>query len=194
MSEKNTEILQKTAAVGAVLAGAALAGAAPAGPAPVDQWHPPLLGEMDLRIARDGTWYHEGQPIARQALVRLFARILRHDSDGCYYLVTPVERWRICVEDAPFLAVEMAVERKPQWIHFRTNVDDWVTAGPEHPLQIEYPCGPEQPAPYVHIRGRLRARLTRSVFLELAEYAVLENFGGREVYGVYSQGVFFPLE
>ena len=166
------------------------------GPAPVESWHPPLLGDMDLRIDRDGNWYHEKHLIQRQSLVRLFASILRRDADGCYYLVTPVERWRIHVEDAPFLAVEIICERHKQGpqFTFRTNVDDWVIAGPEHTLQIEYPHGSAQPVPYIHIRGRLCARLTRAVFYELADHAELKNIDGQDVYGVHSQGRFFPLE
>lgn len=162
---------------------------------PVDSWNPPLSGEMDMRIARDGTWYHEGQAIQRQSLVRLFSTILRRDEDGFYYLLTPVEKWRIQVDDAPFLAVLMEVEGvdKEQCLHFQTNLGDTVVAGPEHLLRVDYQEVGGEPSPYVHVRGWLEALLSRSVFLELAELAEERDVDGERVYGVWSQGVFFQL-
>ena len=169
---------------------------------PVERWNPPLSGIMDLRIHRDGSWQHEGQPIRREALVRLFASILRRDPDDQYYLVTPVEKWQIQVEDAPFRAVRLDASGhgRDQTLVFTTNVGDVVTAGPAHPLSVEYTVVGGEPAPYVHVRGRLRALLTRAVFLELAELGEPGEPGyadpgpdGVADYGVWSQGQFFVL-
>jgi hypothetical protein len=162
---------------------------------PVACWNPPLSGDMDLRIARDGTWYHEGAPIRREALVRLFASILRRDADDHYYLVTPVEKWRIQVDDVPFLAVRVdaAGQGPDQTLTFTTNVGDAVIAGAEHPLIVEYRTPGGEPAPYLHVRGRLRALLSRAVFLELIELGEERpDVRGRD-YGVWSQGQFFSL-
>lgn len=162
---------------------------------PVERWNPPLLGDMDLRIARDGVWHHEGTPIQREALVRLFASILRCDEDGHYYLVTPVEKWRIRVDDAPFLAIRLDATHagRDQCLTFTTNVGDQVTAGPAHPLIVEYRTPGGEPAPYLHIRGRLRALLSRAVFLELAESGEERRTAAGRDYGVWSQGRFFSL-
>lgn len=162
---------------------------------PIDRWNPALSGDMDMRIARDGTWYHEGQPIERQNLVRLFSTILRREEDGDYYLVTPVEKWRISVDDAPLVAVLLDVFGKDieQTLRFTTNLGDVVTAGPEHALEVEYTKPDGEPSPYIHVRGRLRALLARSVFLEVAELGEERDVDGKLVYGVYSQGVFFSL-
>jgi uncharacterized protein len=162
---------------------------------PLERWNPPLSGEMNLRITRDGIWYHEGAPIQREALVRLFASILRHDADGHHYLVTPVEKWRIQVDDAPFLAVRLdaAGAGRDQILTFTTNLGDTVIAGPDHPLNVEYRAPDDAPAPYLHVRGRLRALLTRAVFLELAELGEEQRTDqGREC-GVWSQGQYFRL-
>ncbi|MDG4594874.1 MAG: DUF1285 domain-containing protein [Candidatus Contendobacter sp.] len=162
---------------------------------PVERWHPPLSGEMDLRIARDGTWFHEGAPFQREALVRLFASILRRDADGCYYLVTPVEKWRIQVDDAPFLAVRLDAsgQGRSQTLAFTTNVGDVVVAGPDHPLTVNYRTPGGEPAPYLHVRGRLRALLTRAVFLELIELGEERADAPGRDYGVWSQSQFFSL-
>lgn len=162
---------------------------------PVDHWNPPLSGDMDMRISRDGVWYHEGRAIQRDSLVRLFSTILRRDNDGEYYLLTPVEKWRIQVDDAPFLAVLMEVQGRgeEQILIFQTNVGDRVVAGAEHAIEVEYDKPDDEPAPYIHIRGRLRALISRSVFWELAELAVEKTINGQSCYGVYSQGLFFVL-
>lgn len=162
---------------------------------PVDRWNPPLLGDMDLRITRDGVWHHEGTPIQREALVRLFASILRRDEDGHYYLVTPVEKWRIRVDDAPFLAIRLDATGAghEQRLIFTTNVGDLVTAGPDHPLIVEYRIPGGEPAPYIHVRGRLRALLSRAVFLELVELGEERRTADGRDYGVWSQGQFFSL-
>ena len=163
---------------------------------PVERWNPPLNGEMDLRIARDGTWYHEGNPIQRAPLVRLFASILRCDPDGQYYLVTPVEKWRIRVDDAPFLAVRLDATgtSHEQQITFTTNLDDSISAGPAHPLTVEYRTSSGEPRPYIHVRGRLRALLSRAVFLELVELGEERPAADNSRdYGVWSEGIFFSL-
>jgi hypothetical protein len=162
---------------------------------PVERWNPPFSGEMNLRIARDGVWSHEGTPFQREALVRLFASILRGDADGHYYLVTPVEKWRIQVDDAPFLAVRLDAtgQGRNQRLTFTTNVGDVIVAGPAHPLTVEYRTPGGEPAPYLHVRGRLRALLTRAVFLELAELGEERPDARGRDYGVWSQGRFFSL-
>jgi len=162
---------------------------------PVDRWEPDYCGEMDMVIRRDGSWWHEGTRIGREKLIRLFARILRKDADGATYLVTPVEKIKITVEAAPFLAVRVdrAGEGPDQRLAFLTNMDDAVVAGPDHPIRVEIRPGGE-PEPFVHIRGRLEALMTRAAFYDLAEYAVPgEDAAGRDVMGVWSCGVFFPL-
>ncbi len=162
---------------------------------PVERWEPEYCGEMDLVIRRDGSWWHEGTRIGRERMVRLFARILRKDADGHTYLVTPVEKIRIEVEAAPFLAiaVERAGEGKDQTLALRTNLDDAVIAGPDHPIRVD--AGHDgAPDPYVLIRGRLEALITRAAFYDLAALAVPgEDETGQSVMGVWSRGVFFPL-
>ena len=156
------------------------------GPPPVHLWDPPFCGEMDLVIRRDGTWIHEGSPIGRPALVRLFASILKREGDR-HFLVTPVEKLGIRVEDAPFLAVD--VERDGDALVFETNVGDRVAAGPETTIRVE--TGPEgEPAPYVEVRRGLQALIDRKSFYRLVDMA--EESGGRT--GVRSNGVFFPLD
>ena len=157
----------------------------------------PLLfcGDLDIRIASDGTWFHEGTPIGRLALVRLFAGLLRREAEGDFWLVTPVERARIRVDDAPFLAVELKAEGegRAQRLSFRTNLDDWVTADRAHPLWVRQRPGRADRAPYLMVRDGLEARLTQAVFYELIEHAREETQGGEAVLGVDSAGTFFPL-
>lgn len=156
---------------------------------PVEQWQPPVSGDMDMRIDWNGHWYHEGQVILRQPLVKLFSSILRRDVDNEYYLVTPVECWRIQVDDVPFIAVELQCSQDDnglQQIFLRTQVDDWIRVGHDHPIKMT-----PKYHPYVRVRGRLWARLARSVYYELADYAVKDESGR---YGVFSQGNFFVLE
>lgn len=162
---------------------------------PVDRWNPPFSGDMDLRIARDGTWYHEGAPFQREALVRLFASILRRDEDGHHYLVTPVEKWRIRVDDAPFLAVRLDAvgEGADRSLSFTTNVGDTVIAGPDHPLIVEYREPGGEPAPYIQVRGGLRALLSRAVFVDLVELGEERAGSSDRCYGVWSRGQFFQL-
>ncbi|OQW45252.1 MAG: hypothetical protein A4S16_00735 [Proteobacteria bacterium SG_bin6] len=155
---------------------------------PVERWNPAHCGHSDMRIARDGQWYHQGSPIGREAMVRLFSRLLRREADGGFVLVTPVEKLTIDVEDAPFVAVEMKAEGEGDAarLAFRLNTGDLVTAGPDHPLRLA--ATPEGPRPYLHVRGGLEAVLARPVYYELAERAI--ERGG----GVWSDGAFFALD
>ncbi|MBN9303580.1 MAG: DUF1285 domain-containing protein [Devosia sp.] len=164
------------------------------GARPVDKWNPPYCGDIGMKIRRDGTWLYQGGPIGRIALVKLFASILRKDDDGRTYLVTPAEKVDVEVEDAPFLAVEMAVagEGAKRTITLRTNVDDVVTVDAEHPLRF----APSEPdgglKPYVRVRGRLEALCTRAVYAELVELAEAHDDGGDEV-GVWSGGKWWGM-
>ena len=158
---------------------------------PVERWNPEHCGDSEMRIARDGTWYHQGSPIGRQAMVQLFSTILRREPDGGYVLVTPVEKLDIHVEDAPFVAVEMKAEGAGETMHlaFRLNTGDLVTAGPEHLLRFE--AREDGPRPYLHVRRGLEALVARSVYYELAQIALAN---GSEPAGIWSNGAFFPLE
>jgi hypothetical protein len=158
---------------------------------PVETWHPVHCGSIDIRIARDGTWFHEGTPFARRELVRLFSTILRKDPDG-FHLVTPGEKLRIVVEDAPFLAVLLRSEGegRAQRLIFTTNVGDETVAGADNPIRVETNVQTGEPAPYVHVRRGLEARIARAAFYQLADMAVPGEGG---MLGVWSEGVFFPL-
>jgi len=158
---------------------------------PVERWNPDHCGTSGMRIARDGTWFHEGSPIGRQAMVRLFSTILRREPDGSFVLVTPVEKLDIEVEDAPFVAVELKSEGEGEGrsLAFRLNTGDLVVAGPEHPLR--FAAGADGPHPYVEVRGGLEALIARPVYYELANLALAE---GAEPAGLWSGGAFFPLE
>jgi hypothetical protein len=157
---------------------------------------PAICGDIDFRIAADGTWYYHGSPIGRKELVRLFARALAREADGSFWLKTPVEKARIRVDDAPFLGVELAREGRDasQILRLRTNVDDWVVIGPEHPLRMAR--GPEGlgPKPYVAVRPGLNALLARPVYYELAGLAVTGPAASDSPMGVWSAGAFFALE
>ena len=155
-------------------------------------------GAYDIRIARDGTWFHEGAPIGRKALVKLFASVLWRDDDGGFWLRTPAERGRIEVEDAPFTAVELSVrgEGRGQILAFRTNLDDWVAADPAHPLRVVEDPATGEISPYILVRDRLEALILRPVYYELAELAVAppaEIAAPADCLGVWSNGVFFLL-
>jgi hypothetical protein len=160
------------------------------GPPPVERWNPPYCGEAGFDILADGTWKHEGARITREAMVRLFASILRKDEDGLTYLVTPVEKIRVDVADAPFLAirVDRLGEGRDQRIAFTTNVGDVVVLDENHPLRVTHDAHGE-PRPYVLVRGRLEARILRAPFYELVDMAV-ERDG---VLGVWSCGAWFAL-
>lgn len=156
-----------------------------------------ICGDLDMRIARDGTWFYHGSPIGRKELVRLFSTVLKREDDGTYWLETPVEKGRVEVEDAPFLAVEMEAEGdgRKRILRFRTNVDDWVPLDGDHPLRVEHDPETGEPSPYIHIRKGLEARINRAVYYELVEHGVEEDTGeGKGVeYGVWSNGTFFPM-
>ncbi len=162
---------------------------------PVDKWNPPYCGELDIRIDRDGLWHYLGTPIGRERLVRLFSTVLRRDGDGRYYLVTPVEKIGITVEDVPFLAVEMTAsgEGSAQTLTLRTNVGDVVTVDGEHPLRFEEEEGTDGIRPYVRVRGRLEARLARPLLYQLVDHAATETRDGEAWFGVWSGGVFFAM-
>jgi hypothetical protein len=165
-----------------------------AGARPVEKWNPPYCGDIGMKIRRDGAWIYQGSPIGRIALVKLFASILRKDDDGKTYLVTPAEKVDVEVEDAPFLAVEMAVsgEGRNQTLTFRTNVDDVVTVDAGHPLRFEQSEPDGGLKPYVLVRGRLEALCTRAVYAELVELAVTKDGEGDEV-GVWSGGKWWGM-
>ena len=172
------------------LAGLVAAAEAQRGLPPVHLWNPAQCGEIDIRILRGGVWLHEGAPILRESLVRLFSTVLRKDPDG-YHLVTPAEKLRIQVEDAPFVAVRVDIEGEA--LTFTTNVGDKVTAGPDHPLRIEADPLTGEPAPYLHVRAGLEARLSRPVFYELAAMAERRETPAGTQFGVASLGAWFPL-
>ncbi len=156
---------------------------------PVERWQPERCGDSEMRIARDGSWHHQGVPIARPEMVRLFASILRREPDGGFVLVTPAEKLDIAVEDAPFAAVELVSEGEGEGrrLAFRLNTGELVVAGPDHPLRLE----PRDDGlhPYLLVRRGLDARIARPVYYELAEIAL-----GEDGTGVWSDGAFFPLD
>ncbi|MPY71316.1 MAG: DUF1285 domain-containing protein [Alphaproteobacteria bacterium] len=158
---------------------------------------PQLCGDIDMRIARDGTWFYHGSPIGRKPLVKLFASVLKRDESGDYWLETPAEKCRVQVADAPFLAVEMFVEGggRNQSLKFRTNVDDIVNAGHDHPLRIAVNEATGEPTPYIYVRDGLEALIARAVFYDLVELGIEERGeDGSGRFGVWSDGEFFPLD
>ena len=157
---------------------------------PVHLWHPAHCGEIDIVIRRDGVWFHEGSPIGREALVRLFSTVLRKDPDG-FHLVTPVEKMKITVEDAPFIAVR--VDRVGEALRFVTNVGDEVEAGPENEIRVEMNPKTGEPRPYLHVRRGLEARIRRPVFYELVEMAQERDTPEGPRLGVWSNGAWFPV-
>lgn len=167
-----------------------------AGPLPpVHLWNPEKTTDIRMEIRADGSWWHEDGRITRERMVKLFSRILRKDEDGVTYLVTPYEKVIVHVEDAPFLAVRVDRTGAPgpdQYLTFTTNLDYETIAGPDAPLRVETDAATGEPAPYVLVRGRLEAKLTRPVFYELVDIAVPAP-DGTDRLGVWSRGVFFPL-
>lgn len=160
---------------------------------PIERWNPPYCGELNLTIRRDGVWVHEGSPIGRAALVRLFSTVLRREGER-YFLVTPVEKLGILVEDAPFLAVLMRVEPGPRGdrLVFTTNVGDEAVAGPDHDLVARRgPSG--ETAPYIHIRAALWAKVARPVYYDLVALGETRDCDGGRRFGVFSDGLFFEL-
>lgn len=164
------------------------------GPAPVHLWNPDFCGDIDMRIARDGTWYYQGTPIGRKPMVKLFSNILRRDGDD-YFLITPVEKVGIIVDDAPFVAVTLEVQGQgtSQVLRFTTQVDEQVEAGPAHALRVHIDPLTQEPAPYLLVRNNLEALVHRNVFYQLVELAVSHPIDGQTWLGVWSAGVFFPI-
>lgn len=158
---------------------------------PIDQWHPEAAREIDMRILKNGDWFYQGTPIKRPRLVQLFASVLRVEDDGSTWLVTPGEKLRIVVEDAHFQAVLLEIQDQHQQpaLVFTTNVGEQITANAEHLIDVQYPNEDGTPAPYLQVRDGLIARISRAVFIELAERAEVRG----EVAGVVSCGVFMPL-
>ena len=157
---------------------------------PVHLWNPPFCGDLDMRIARDGTWFYLGTPIGRPVLVRLFSTILRRDGDD-YFLVTPVEKVGITVEDAPFVAVDF--NRVDGELVFETNVGDRVTAGPEHPIRVVRDPGSGEPSPYLLVRANLEALIDRKSFYRLVEIGETAAHEGQDWFGLRSGDAFFPV-
>ena len=160
---------------------------------PVHLWNPPFCGDLDMRIAGDGTWFYMGTPIGRPALVRLFSTILKREN-GKYFLVTPVEKVGIHVDDAPFVAVEMRKEgdERGALLRFRTNVDDWVDCDSDHRLCFEVGAAGGL-TPYLHVRADLWAKVTRALYYDLVDIGEERTIDGREMFGIQSAGKFFPM-
>jgi hypothetical protein len=164
------------------------------GPPPVHLWNPPFCGDIDMRIASDGTWFYQKTPIGRPALVKLFASVLKREGDK-YFLVTPVEKVGIVVEDAPFLAVELKVEQDSRGpvLSFRTNVDDWVAAGPGHALRFDAEAATGGLKPFLHVRREMWAKVTRALFYDLVERGEERDVAGKAMFGVASAAEFFVM-
>ena len=162
---------------------------------PVHDWNPPLCGDIDMRIGADGVWYYMNSPIGRKELVRLFSTILRHDDDGVFYLVTPVEKCSVEVDDAPFVAVRMKITGKgdDQMVSFETSVDDEVSVDKDHPLRFETEKGTDGLKPYVLVRDRLEALISRALFYDLVNLGEVRSYKGDDWFGVMSGGVFWPM-
>lgn len=194
MGSKKGQIATASDAAGlhALISRAARAGK---GLPPVDNWNPEFCGDLDMEIRSDGTWFYLGTPIGRMPLVQLFSSVLRKDEDGKTYLVTPVEKVGIRVQDAPFVAVEMNVSGsgEDQVMTFRTNVGDVVEAGPDHELRFADEAETGGLKPYLHVRGRLEALLSRAVMYELINHGEEIPVSGRTMFAVRSKGKVFPI-
>jgi hypothetical protein len=164
------------------------------GPAPVHLWNPPFCGDLDMRIARDGTWHYLGSPIGRAALVKLFSSIIRRDGED-YFLVTPVEKVGITVDDAPFVAIDLEIdgEGANQNLRFTTNVDDQTTASDAAPIRVTFDPDTGEPSPYVRVRHNLEALIDRKNFYRLVDLGTTQTIHGEEHFGVWSSGTFFPI-
>jgi uncharacterized protein len=187
------QLIVKPTAEG-VMASAKAAGKG-SGPAPVHLWNPPFCGDLDIRIARDGTWFYLGTPIGRPALVKLFSNILKMEGDR-YFLVTPVEKVGITVEDAPFVAVDFTIEgsQDTQAVTFETQVGETVTAGPMHPIRVVRDPESGEPSPYVMVRNGLEALIDRKSFYRLVDLGVHKDHEGERWFGLWSGGRFFPIK
>ena len=164
------------------------------GPPPVHLWNPPYCGDIDMRIASDGTWFYQKTPIGRVALVKLFASVLKREGDN-YFLVTPVEKVGITVDDAPFMAVELKVDQGAGGgvLNFRTNVDDWVAASPDHPMRFGLDRANGGLKPYLHVRCGLWAKVTRALFYDLVALGEERDVDGKAMFGIASGGAFFAM-
>ena len=173
---------------------AAVSAASRTGPPPVHLWNPPFCGDIDMRIARDGTWFYLGTPIGRPALVKLFSGILKREADA-YFLVTPVEKVGIRVDDAPFVAVDFDATGTgaAQTLTFTTKTEDRATAGPDHPIRVVRDPATGAPAPYIHIRANLEALIDRKSFYRLVELGSHAPHLGASWFGLWSGGAFFPM-
>jgi uncharacterized protein len=191
MAKQSDDMIVKPSADG--IAASATA-AARKGPPPVHLWNPPFCGDMDMRIARDGTWFHEGTPIGRTGLVKLFSGILKREGDK-YFLVTPVEKVGITVDDAPFLAVDFTVTGTDdaQSLHFRTLTDDEMSAGPANPIRVERDEITGEPSPYVRVRTNLDALIDRKSFYRMIDLGSHALHEGARWFGIWSGGQFFPI-
>ncbi|THD74038.1 DUF1285 domain-containing protein [Thalassobius vesicularis] len=176
------------------IAAAARAAAKGKGLPPVHKWNPPFCGDLDIRIARNGTWFYLGTPFGRPELVRLFSTILRKDGDA-YFLVTPVEKVGITVEDAPFVAVDFDVtgEGQDQSLTFHTNVGDQTSAGPNAPIRVVRDPETGEPSPYVLVRANLEALIDRKSFYRLVDLGAHHDVDGTSWFGLWSGGQFFPV-
>jgi hypothetical protein len=160
---------------------------------PVELWNPPFCGDIDMKIESDGTWFYQKTPIGRPALVKLFSSILKREGDK-YFLVTPVEKVGLMVVDSPFLAVELKVEHgEEQVLAFRTNVDDWVAAGPGHAMKFVPEAATGGLKPYVHVRRELWAKVTRALFYDLVALGEEREVAGKLMFGVASKGEFYSM-
>lgn len=193
---RNGQLIVKPTAEGVMAAvqTAVQAAGKGAGPAPVHLWNPAFCGDLDMRIARDGTWFYLGTPIGRPAMVKLFSNILKREG-GNYFLVTPVEKVGITVDDAPFVAVDFDVTGKAadQQVRFVTHVGDTVTASPAHPLRVTRDAVTGEPAPYVMVRDGLEALIDRKSFYRLVEICETRPHDGADWFGLWSGGAFFPI-
>ena len=161
---------------------------------PIDKWHPELSGDIDIRITRDGVWMYQGKPLGRESIARLFSTILRREEDGEHYLVTPVEKWRIKVEDTPLLAHSPQVtgQGREQVVSVTTNMGETLELGPDHPLTLDYYPDSDEPRPVVGVFHGVEARLVTNAWYELAKYAT-ENPQNPDQVGIWSNGEFFNL-
>ena len=196
MADAQTDETGSAAGLAALIArAAAQTNGKDKGPPPVERWNPPFCGDIDMEIRSDGTWFYMGSPIGRQPLVRLFSTVLRKDEDGRIYLVTPVEKLGIRVVDAPFVAVEMNVSERQgeRIITFRTNVGDIVEAGAEHPLRFVVHGENNELKPYLHVRGRLEALVSRAVMYDLVALGETVDVDGISMFALRSGGQVFPV-
>ena len=163
---------------------------------PVESWNPAFTGDLDMRIDVNGEWFYRGRRLNRKAMVKLFASILRREGDGHYYLVTPVEKYRIQVEDAPFVAHSLAAQGsgRDQRLHLSTNLDEPLVVGPANPLEVKLHGQDREPRPYVLVERNLFARLARADFYRLVDLMTEEDRNGRPVWGVWSDGRFFTID